>query len=307
MDVYFLAKDPGDIPHTIAHLYEHWFLNSFRKFSEDLLGVDAGVLGYISGETYRNLIFIECWFYHKDVSKAFEQFLDTELDSSLLQTSISQCATEDRESWDIKDPDELSRQLNRLHETTWQRGDSIKPFEYDDKREKISSPIIEHKTAGLYKACVVKLNLKDGSLEEKALFLRLEIILQDIINVYIIRSGWYWLNSRSPENDEKVMYAKASILLPKKAHSNKQLENDIKIIFQNLDVAKSMPYIDAHFKKFGIEPIWTGRPRDDLHYSDIVVGNSHIAKLATRERIERIISKLEIVIHNAPYQQAKDL
>lgn len=309
MQTYFIAKDSSNTCQEVAHLYEHWFIASFHKFAENKLGLISGTFGYTGGETYNNIVFIEMWFYHKRVAELFEHFAAREtLDKELLDVCIRQCAAEDREIWSVKDSSELTKQLAQLKTSPWVEVDGIAPYEYDDTDStKQPCPITNRKSASSYKAVTISLNLKQATIDEKAVFLRFAVIAHDIVSNYIQLRGWYRLNTLSARDSRYGMYSVVGVSLPKSDSTSKQVKQAVEKLLGTFDVAANMPYIRAHFEEFVKQPTWKGRPRDDLHHSNVIVGNSRIARLATQGLIQRIISKLDVTVKSVPFAIAKEL
>lgn len=308
MFAFVIAKDTTPFPKEVAHLYEHWFIASFFSYVERELRVDRGTIGYMGGENFTNMTFIEAWFYDKAAADLFQRFVEREtLEKDLLQTCIQQCASESRELWTIQDQPLLHDYFQSLQKTNWQYDTNLAPFEYSDTSHDAKLPITITKAASSYRLITILVNLAHGSLEEKALLMRFYVVLSDIIGRHIQQYGWYELDTLSPRENADGMYFISSVSLPRGAMKNTDIAKDILKCIRTFDVSLNMPYITAHFTQFANEQLWKGRIRGDLHDISIVATNAYIAKLATQENIENLLQKVTLHIETVSYEFAKNI
>ncbi len=305
----FLVKENSGLPTDVCHIYEHWFYMTFRKRVSERLKIDPGLIGMLAGETYGELIFFECYLYDERLNRLFKEFIaDKYLDEDRLKVSLDQCAAEERVSITITNKSLFDKQIKQLIGTPFQEGSDLKPFVYADTLKSKDSPLSIHKDAKRYKCIGIEIGLAKGaSLEDRALYLRLYVIIQDIVSAFLQANGWYHHKSIDLKDIDNHMFTALSFILPKPNFTNKQIENDIKLHLRSLDVSLAMPYIAAHFHEFANNPFLQGEPRHSLHYIDVVAGNRAIAELATKDRIKRIISNLEVVVFNMTFPEADTL
>lgn len=306
MYAHVFIKDSSGFSLDVAHLYEHLLLQSSAQFIGDHLDINCGVIGYLGGTTYKNIIFVEIWLYEERVNKLFLEYLTKQYyNEQLLDTCIEQCQAEDRVLWTIKDRSMLSTQLSKLNSLPWKISNRIKPYEYSEKDESEASPIISKKSASSFKSYAVGLHLNNGSIEEKAVFLRFEVIIHDIIGHFLAVKGWYRQDYSSIKNSLDYLWVKIGYTLLKGKTTAAKTENEIIDMLNSFNVDKNMDYIKAHFAAFAQQKLWDGRIREEIKNNNIVVGNKHIALLATNERLKSIIDKLEISVSPISYAQAK--
>jgi hypothetical protein len=308
MKVIVIVKDTTDYPHEIAHLYEHWFIMSFYKYAYEKSGMHGGVIGYVGGETYNNIVFIEAWFYDEAAGRLFEEFCAREiLDSGLLATCLQQCQAEGRELWDIDDHTLLDNQLDGLRQLTWRIENDIEPYIYSDQSSNDRLPITIRKAASHYKAVTIVANLKDAPIEDQAVFLRLYVIIADIIGQYVQRKGWRALDTLSPRLNKDGIYTIVGVSLPRGLLSNNQLSTEVTGYLRQFDVSAYSGLFQAHFAEYAHQPLWKGRIYVGLHDTNVISSNRSIAELATDERIHRIFQSLAISVHTESYAFAKDI
>ncbi len=305
MYVNVLAKQNKLYAQDVAHLYEHMIIESFYQKIEKELHINSGVIGYIGGNTYQNIIFLETWFYNKTISDMFKKYIQENLSLDILDLSIQQCEAEDREIWNISDKHVLFDQFNLLDGTPWVNGRTIKPFIYSNEVHKNASPIIIKKSAKSYRSVMIIINLKEQSIEEKAVFIRLYVIIEDLIERYTRLNGWYRLYSSSTYQDGDTIYSKLKISLPKNQQTNKIIQTDLQTFITNTDVNSIIGLINDHFHEYVRQKTWTGRIVDDLHNIDIIVGNYHITKLATKERVTKIIRNIHIEVYTVKWSKGE--
>lgn len=309
MKAFLLTKPTGNTPQSVAHLYEHWFIQSFYRYVEEQAGINGGVVGYIGGETYQNVTFIEAWFYDDHLAQLFEKFvLHEKLYENLFEICLHQCEAEDRELWSIPDTKRLHSQFLQLQTTPWQHIETVDPYEYSDVTPpETIDPIRIKKRASLYRTITISPYLENASLEDRAVFQRLFVILIDIVEQLIRCRGWYGLDNHVPRDKDTYIFYSQSVVLPKRQITTTQLEHDIENLFKTFDLRANMPYIQAHFDFFGKEKLWVGRIRDQLHDTNVITSNGHIASLASPDRIEHIMHHLQVRVESVPYDFAKKL
>lgn len=304
MYVQVLIKNNQLYAQDVAHLYEHMLIESFYQKVAKELHINSGVIGYIGGNTYLNVIFLESWFYNKTLNDMFKQHLKENISLDILNLSIKQCEAEDRVIWDIMDKRKLTEQFSELDKIPWINGHTVKPFIYSDKVHKIEFPITVKKSAKSYRSIMININLSKLPLEDKVVYIRLYVIIQDLIDRYIRLMGWYRLYSSSTLINDDTIYSKLQISLPKDRNTNKIIQNNLQAYISNTDIEPIMGLINDHFSEYVRQKTWSGRIVDDLHYINIIAGNYHIAKLATKERVTRIIKNIKIEIESVKWSKS---
>lgn len=292
-----IYKDSTAFPQEVAHVYEHWFIASFFDYIEREFGYDRGVLGYVGGETFSNILFIEAWFYSQEMADAFRNFVVNEqLEPTILSTCMQQCGAEDTELWSVEDKPLLHTQLSELANLPWLSDSQLRLCKYSDTKPYIQSPIMVQKSAASYRTLTIKAKLVRPSMEDQALMQRLHVILSDIIGRFIQRHGWYEYDNQSLREDGDGLYFLHTISLPKKTVTKANVEDLIQDHIRSFDVHTNMPLIKDHFTLFSNEPLWKGRVREELHYLDVILSNRHIAELAVEDRIQRIFAAVKISV-----------
>lgn len=308
MHSYMYLKQTDKFPLEIAHLYEHLVIEGFYSYVHKELGIDAGVTGYIGGETYCTVQFIEAWLYDKSVAIAFATYiLHQNRTWEFIDRCIEQCESESRESWKIMDEKSVKNQLNELDQLPWQSINDVPPFRVDEANEKLKSPIQITKAASQFKSIVISTYLENASLEDKVLFMRLNVIIEDIVGSVIRQHGWYKLDSHMPIEKDRYIFSVVSANLPKASMTTKQIENMLEDVLHSFDTKKNMSFITSHFEAFKDHPTWIGNARDQLHYINFVASNHSIARLATIERVTSVLQNTMVKVENAPHKFASHL
>lgn len=308
MQNILLVKHVETIPQETAHLYEHMFINSFFIYVEKKLGINPKVIGYLGGETYRDIIFVEAIFYDDAVADLLETFLASRISCvASLDVCSKQCAAEDRETWRITDRGLLMEQLEALHAAPWLREEEIMPQIYTGDGKKEASPIKIQKSAKHYKSVLVTLTLNPEWVEDRAVFLRFHVILNDIISRCVEKNGWYVLDALFVKDEPTYMYCGIGVVLPRGVTTNQLIRTAIEDVLSSFDFGTNQHYLDAHFKEFGSQPRFIGRMRNNLHFSDVLASNKMIAALATPDRLQRITQTLSVKVETVSFDHAKYL
>lgn len=310
MITYAYIKHINTVTQNVGHLYEHLFIESFYAYVVEKLHIDPSVIGYIGGETFENVMFIEAWFYNDKIAKLFQRFIKKErLDFKLLSLSVSQVCAEDRVEWSILNKAELETQIKKVSGDTWNLVENLDVFEYKDTLTKQILPIeIIHKASD-YKAILITayMTVSDLSLKERALFLRLSVIVQELIESEIRALGFYEHNSHSPQELGEYLVSKIGAVRPRLGISNKELENIIEKHLRTFDWSNNKQYIKSHFNEYSKQQFWKADPRDQFKHVNVIAGNKTVKSLATKENILGIFHKIEVRVETVSFQDIQNI
>ena len=309
MKSYIFLKRFNSIPLEAAHIYEHLFIESFRKYAVHTLGIDDAVIGYIGGETFENVLFIEAWFYESSVSDLFEAYiLKNSYDNKLIDTAIKQCEAEGRFSLAVLDQKAFTSTFETLNSLPWIDGTTLPVTSYEKSESAESDSLFQiHKNAKHFKSITISPYLVDASVEDVALYRRLSVIVHDIVDSVIRAHGWYEPDSYPIKQAGTFTHTVTGVTLPVGDMSNHAIEDEIESRLHDFDIKKNFSLIKAHFNYFAAQPTWIGDMRNDLHRIDVMVGNEVVNELATEVNIARLLSRIQVRVENVPYSFAKNI
>ncbi|HMM62018.1 MAG TPA: hypothetical protein PKC86_00480 [Candidatus Saccharibacteria bacterium] len=305
MITYSHIKHTNTITQSVAHLYEHLFVESFYVYATEKLNIDPSIIGYIGGETFENVVFMEAWFYDDRIARLFQRFIKHEkLNFKFFDLVISQVSSEDRVEWNILNKKSLKTQLATISDIKWNPVEDLGVFEYSEKAIKKISPIEIKPNAPKYKSLLITayVSVKDLSLNERALFLRLSTIVQDVVGSDIRALGFYEQSSHPPQELGEYLVCKVGVTGLRVGVSNETLQNIIEKHLQSFDWKKNKSYIKSHFSEYSKQPLWNAHPRDHLKHVSVIAGNKTVKLLATQKNILSIFNKIQIRVETVSYQ-----
>jgi hypothetical protein len=137
--------------------------------------------------------------------------------------------------------------------------------------------------------------IDDLDQDEQMLFLRLSVIVGDILELAIRRGiqGAYCAGSTPISIDDTRMVGGAQVRL-KKNVSLETIKNIAEEALLSIDIQAARPLIAAQFEEFADRATWKSLAIDYYRYTGLVASNEYISSLDTSERITSIISKLKI-------------
>jgi hypothetical protein len=294
---YVHHKEYNGLSQTVAHIYEHLVIHSFHAHLESL-NIHPGLIGSVSGETFEHVIFLNAIFYDKKVSDTYESFLasPTLVDIASLQQMILECETEDKVALTLEDRVMFDRQLDSLMSTPW-TNNSLVETHYVDETSTSEAIFQTKRTAKDFKDVALGFYADTDALDqdEQTLFLRLSVIVGDIIEVAIRKElhGVYCVG-RAPISIDDAAMLSATHLRIKKNIPLTSIKKAAQDALSTIDVQSVMPLIAAHFEEFADRATWKTFVIDYYRHTGILTNNPAISSLATQERIESIFSKLKI-------------
>ena len=119
MHTKLIFKPTNNISREVAHIYEHEFINNFHEHLE-AANINPGLIGWINGDTFDDIISIEAGFYDEKVAKLFDNFTSNyKSKNKILQKSLDQIQLEDGLVQSIDNYGELQRQFSALDKIDW--------------------------------------------------------------------------------------------------------------------------------------------------------------------------------------------
>jgi hypothetical protein len=280
----------------VAHLYEHMFFEGFYDLVRRR-GVDPGVIGYLTGETFEDVIFINVGFYNKEIADMYEDYLASNaVDPSFIDIGISRCEAEDRVTFIIPDKPELLRQIKSFDAFPWTEVSGITPEFIDDKESDESIYIQKKKTAKRFRTVRMAMYLKEPSIEEAAVWLRLSVVMDDVMTCAIREIYPSYALDSEPTMRKGDMIVRIMDHRFERNVTLKQIRDSMKATLENFDYTTNMPYILEHFATYGEQELWVDVAVQYYRFAGYLVGNKKIMELATPQMIERIIKKLQVKV-----------
>ena len=282
--------DTQDFDWDTAHLFEHLLIQGFY----DMLpahGYKPELIGWIDGDTFKDIIFIDSGFYEPEVAKLFDDYLMNlpEFTESLINKIVPGIECEGRSLAEITDMAECLSQLKALGKRKW-----CAPIDEGDDKPHVIKLKKSSKDFG-----DVRLMVSSGKLteSEQKLFLRAQAIIFDITTHHIRKHfAAYILDSTGVNSLKRGYYGFGIELVTKKSIDTEDIRAAAADHIKKYPVDEGFSQIKAHFDVFATEAWLQNAPVDYYRNAGIVTTNREIADLATVEDFEGLMSKLEVTI-----------
>lgn len=294
---YVHHKEYSNVSQDVAHFYEHLVIFSFHSYLESL-GIHPGLIGSVNGDMFEHIVFLNATFYEKKVADAYEHFLTSPelIDTSLISQMLVECETEDRVTFIMHDEVEFNRQLDSLIEMPWVSNDSATAHFVDESST--AKAVLEAKqSAKEFRDIALGFYADSDALDqdEQTLFLRLSVIVGDILELTIRRRlhGAYCIDRTPIAKDNAIMGSIHHIRF-RRGVSLKSIKKAAEGALQTIDIQSGMPFITAQFEEFADRTTWKSFVIDYYRHTGILTNVEYISSLATPKRIVSVLSKLKI-------------
>lgn len=282
--------------YDVAHLYEHIVIHSFYKYLESH-HIQPGLVGYIGGETFEGIIFLNTTFYDQHVADLYEEFLSKKLEISdaLISHTLHELEAEDRINLIMRDKASLDQQLDSLVTASWVNNNLIVSGILKTSKLPLS-PFETKKVAKDFRTVMVGVygNNEDLDEDERILLLRLSAILGDILHVEMRQKlETFYVEDSQVMSDNEYIGSTYHFQLANNV-SLQTIKNIAEKKLATFDIASSMPFITMQFNEFSKRSSWNDKVIDYYRYTGIITNNPYIASLATPKRTAALISKLKV-------------
>lgn len=294
---YVHHKEYSNVSQDMAHLYEHLVIYSFHSYLESL-GIHPGLIGSVNGDTFEHVAFLNVTFYEKRVADAYVHFLTSSklVDTTLIPQMLLECESEDRVTFTLRGGAEFDRQLNSLTAMPWMSND-LEATHFVDETPTAEIVLEAKRSAKEFKDIALGFYADSAALDqsEQTLFLRLSVIIGDILELAIRRGlhGAYCVG-RTPTAIEGTVMVCGIHLRLKKSVPLKMIRKTAEDALRAIDIHSAMPLITAQFDEFADRATWKSFVVDYYRHMGILTNTKYISSLATPERINSILSKLKI-------------
>lgn len=290
----------------VAHLYEHLLIQTFQNYIEKL-GYSPYLYGWVAGETFQDVIFIEYGFYNPKVEKLFEKFINSEdrIDSSLIHNEVVRIEAEEGSLINVSNHKVLVKKLQELAEHAFVSVEKDSDIVITGDSQNSISLITQNKSKKSFKDITITVGLGEASLEEKALFLRMTPIIFDLLNSLVYSKGLYQKHISWPiyKNNHDAMLAFSVYTIKKSTYTNKELETLIIDALLEADFTKHEKELQCYAHGFMSTPLWNTFPIDYFRYTGILVSRKNVAELLTVDNIQSVIKRLKINVSNGSDEQ----
>ena len=288
-DLFLRTKN---IDLNTVHLYEHLVIMGFYNYLEKT-GTSTDLFGWINGQTFDKVMFIYSCFYNPNTAKLFDQYFASKL--SFTEAEIDYCLAtievEERSIAKVNKP-QLLHDLEAVASLPWNKPSNIAPT--------ILKSINFTKSAKDYHDLTIEIELQSKNIDLQTLFLRVEVMIYDIIHLALQKNIISYVQGTSPVTILSVNDLASSIkviTVKNKTQTASEIQSICQTAIDNFDVKKNFKDIKRHFQIFAKEPLWQEINIFYYRYSGILTLNQEIANLATLKNIDTIFKNTRITVH----------
>jgi hypothetical protein len=294
--------------YEVAHLFEHLVLRGFHDLLE-ASGYEKylpNLFGWVSGDTYRNFVFIRFLFYDKEVERLFHAFMGQvfKIDERAMDDEVARIEAELK--CEVKmDRVAVLAELCDLAEMGFRLADEQslsvgKEYGRRQLRKRIWQPT---PARGKHENVTVRFRLTRWSAEEAAILLRLAPFALDLAGNYLrYKYRAYESDYESPRTvwigeDKGNIQFLAFQTIEKGLCSKEGISEELREIFKRFD-------FEAHFDKMqrSVESYASAsRYFDDAigYYEDTGCFTTwdKVEELWTKEKVRTVWRKIIITVH----------
>lgn len=281
----------------VAHLYEHLLIQSFRNHVT-ASGYSPYLYGWVSGETFEGMLFIEYGFYSTDIEELFRSFMQhtPRIDLDMLDNEIRRIEAEDMVSVEVEDRMHIRQLLQDMDNAEFTNTEEKGIIAQAEDIEESRSILKERRSKKLFRQVTVAVGLPSTSLEEKVIFTRLTPIIFDALNESLFNVGMYenevsWPVYNKPHD---AMLAHAIYTIRKGAEANSEIKAIAKRAIAKIQLHGHEKELAQYIDGFVSTPNWHTFPIDFFRHTGLIVSRADIAALFTIENVERVLNKLKV-------------
>lgn len=281
----------------VAHLYEHLLIQSFRDVVA-ANGYSPYLYGWVGGETFEGVMFIEYGFYNPDIEKLFIRYMQQtpRVNLAMLKNEVLRAEAENMALIDVADFEQLKFRLRDMDRTKFTNVEDEGSIEQSDDVQRVQSIIKEKRSKKSFRQVTVLIGLPSASLEDKALFTRLTPMVFDAINAGLFNEGMYenevsWPVYNKPHD---AMLAHHMYTIKKGLLTNKGMKTTVQKALTGMRIKNHKKELEFYIDGFASTPDWHTFPTEYFRHTGLLVSRQRIRQLFTTKNVERVIGSLEV-------------
>lgn len=277
-------------PHTI-HLFEHLFIDNFLDYLQKN-DVNPGLFGWIDGRVIQNYVFIDANFYTQKAAMLFDKYIKKDLTFTEQQISQSlQTVETEMRSTAIFNKKILIEDLTAIAMQCW----NIK------QKARIASSkkdISFAKNKKDYRDITITVELRSKVLDLQKLFLRVYVIILDLLDIKLKKSLPFYSRGHSPITVLDGLPSGIKVATIKNDIKNiEEIQGICQKTIDNFNVKQNIIAIKRHFSIFANEPLLQNLMIHYYQYADIITNNQEITKLATQKNLQKLFRNIRITVN----------
>lgn len=286
----------------VLHLYEHLLLESFEQLLEKQ-GYSRISYGWVSGETFDGVVFVEAGFYNQKVQQLFHEFMTSpvsRINYNLIDITLESIQAEERsvlENYNEVAVKELLVELDAKPLVSVEQITDIQIIPVHSGAEK--SLIKFNESTDVFQDFRVVMSLADGNLENSAVFLRLTPLIFQAITAYVRSKGGYlYETTDGPAHNmaHHSLYEIGTYGIKKGAFLPELFKGELEQAVRTYEPLRDALAITQYAQTFATMPQWHTFPIDYFRRTGYIVSRKKIAELFTPERVAEVLKAVKITI-----------
>ena len=294
--------DTTTIDKTLAHLYEHMLIMQFDEIVKQH-GHSSYGWGWVGGETFDDVIFIEYGIYSSDIFDLLQEFMHSEskIDINSTDIALRQIEAEDRSVADVTDRQKLEDDLLRMNTLAWtdlEHDDSPAIINAETSTDKSDEQLLRLRpSAKSFRYITYTFELGSLTPDEAALASRLVPFMHDIGTEVLSGIGAYryrW--SLLKRHNATGTFVCGAIHCIHRGKHTKDIQAQLTEAVRAFTTTGHEKEFMIFFDSFLAVPNWHYFPIDFYREACILTSKRHIVSLSTPENIQSIFDKITVKV-----------
>jgi hypothetical protein len=287
----------------VAHLYEHLLIVSFKQLVEQR-GFSPYSYGWVSGDTFADMMYIEYGFYKSEVEELFKSFIarTKRIDMSLLDIEIERLQAEDKAVFLDSPKAEIQKQLDDLDKLHFRDNSELhEPLFLTDIPGDFRSEVFKTKRASKsFRKVAVIVGSNQLSKIEQLAFLRFSPIIQNAVDNCMQSIGAYETCSSWPitKNNEKGIWELTIHTIRRGKYTSRQITHFVESELVKLanDIEQRPTDLQAFIDGFMTVPVWDHFSTGYYRWTGIAASKKSIYEAFRPEVILPLLNKLKVTV-----------
>lgn len=281
--------DTRSTPWDIAHLFEHLIIRMSRDHLHEN-GYSRDFLGWFSGATFDECLFLDASFYQAEAAQVFDNFMQNipVPTSKQLENSIKTVEAEEKSHFQIS-KEQLSHEMAKLARRPWNES-----YSQTDTAEADKNITLRSGTKDFRDVSIIVMS-ESLSLEEKKLLMRLRTIIIDVINNKLLYDYAAYSRGDSPlyirDNIGKFLSVYTVTRAPGRLTG---LAAELTSYINDYPIRDHERELRIHFDTFADEALWQEMVVEYYRYGGVITTVEEIGSLASLDNVENIFKKIKI-------------
>jgi hypothetical protein len=259
--------------------------------------------GWVSGETFRDVLFIEYGFYNPEAEKLFKEFMlqnANKININMLDNEIIRIEAETLSVVSISSKKELIKILHNIDSFKWVDETVDKKPLYIEVPAKQANPdlFISKRSKKSFRYITVLIYIKNVTLLEKSIFLRMLPIIYDAININLYKLGLYQndISSAQFNHNNNTIFAISIYSIKRATHTLNEIKSSAKEAINSINIIDRQKELSYYLNGYLNTPDWHTFPIEYYRDTGILVSKKQVFNLMTPRNVQNIVNKIEIEI-----------